>query len=231
VELAGAVVVVTGASRGIGAAVADQLAARGALPVRVARSAGDVVLDLREQGSADELVAAVRAEYGRLDAVVLNAGIGHAGPVEEMSAERVADLVATNLTAPLQLTRAALPHVRSLVFVSSIAGALGVPGEAVYSATKAGIESFAEVLRVEHPEVAVSTVLPGVVATGFFDDRGQAYDRRFPRPMRPEKAARVVVRALEHGTPKVIVPRWLGVPARLHAVMPRTYRALEKRFG
>jgi short-subunit dehydrogenase len=234
VELPGAVVVVTGATRGIGAATADLLTRAGATVVRVGRTADaldELALDVRDPDAAERIVAHALERHGRLDAVVANAGIGFAGALQDMTAARVADLVATNLTAPVQLARCALPHVQALLFVTSIAGALGVPGESVYSATKAGLETFAETLREEARGVAVSTVLPGVVRTGFFADRGRPYDRRVPRPMTPEQAAAVVVAALRSGRPRVVAPRWLAVPARLHAVAPRLYRALERRFG
>jgi short-subunit dehydrogenase len=119
------------------------------------------------------------------------------------------------------------------VFVTSIAGAVGVPGESVYSATKAAVEAFAVVLREElRPAgVGVSTVLPGVVETSFFDTRGVPYDRRVPRPVPPQRVAAAVVRALERGTPRTVVPRWLAFPAWLSAALPGPYRALARRFS
>jgi short-subunit dehydrogenase len=121
----------------------------------------------------------------------------------------------------------------TLLFVTSIAGALGVPGESVYSATKAGLETFAAVLReeVRADGLHVSTVLPGVVSTDFFATRGRPYDRQVPRSMPVERAAAHIVRALERDRDRIVFPRWLTVPARLQAVAPSTYRALERRFG
>jgi short-subunit dehydrogenase len=184
------------------------------------------------------VVEQVLAEHGRIDAIVANAGIGHAGDVAAMLPAQVTDLVAMNLTAPMLLTRAALPAMRaagrgSLLYVTSIAGAVGVPGENVYSATKAGLESFADTLRAEvrADGIKVCTVLPGVVDTGFLDDRGKPYDRRFPRPMSPAKVAMHVLDALAGDRERVFVPRWLAGPAALRATAPRLYRRLERRFG
>jgi short-subunit dehydrogenase len=103
----------------------------------------------------------------------------------------------------------------------------------VYSATKAAVESLAVVLREELRPVgaAVSTVLPGVVDTEFFARRGVPYDRRFPRPVPPERVARAVVAALESGRARTVVPRWLGLPAWLSAAVPGPYRALARRFS
>jgi short-subunit dehydrogenase len=247
VELAGAVVVVTGASRGLGAAVAAELGRRGAVVVAVGRDTtalrapgcGSVcAADLRDPAAAQTIVTHTLATHGRLDAVVANAGVGHAGDLAEMSPERVAELVAVNLTAPILLTRAALAPMRAarrgcLLYVTSIAGAVGVPGENVYSATKAGLESFADTLRAEvrADGLRVCTVLPGVVDTGFFAARGRAYDRRFPRPIPAERVANKVVDALTAGPDRVFVPRWLAGPAALRAAAPRLYRHLERRFG
>jgi short-subunit dehydrogenase len=254
VRLGGAVVLVTGASRGIGAATAEQLAARGATPVLVARDAaaladvarrtGGTALpaDLARSGAAAEVVDRALAAHGRLDGVVANAGLGHAGPVAAMTDARLAALVDLNVRGTLELARAAAaafaaapagPAGRGIVFVTSIAGAVGVPGESVYSATKAAVEAFAVVLREElRPGgVGVSTVLPGVVETGFFETRGVPYDRRVPRPVPPARVAAAVVRALERGTPRTVVPRWLAFPAWLSAALPGPYRALARRFS
>jgi NAD(P)-dependent dehydrogenase (short-subunit alcohol dehydrogenase family) len=248
VQLTGAIVLVTGASGGIGRATAVALAGAGAHVVcagrdsaataEAAAAVGGTALtaDLRSPDAPGELVERTVTEHGRLDAVVVNAGVGHAGPVAEMSAERIAELVDVNVRGSFLLARAAAAAMTgpgAIVFVSSIAGAVGVPGESVYSATKAAVEAFAPLLGEElRPRrVSVSTVLPGVVDTEFFARRGAPYDRRFPRPIRPERIADVVVRTLRDGRPRRIEPRWLEIPARLSAAAPRAYRALARRFG
>jgi uncharacterized protein len=256
VRVDGAVVLVTGASSGIGRATAHLLAARGAHVVVTGRDAvalrdlaesiGGTALpaDLRLPAAADRVVSGALAARGRLDGVVANAGIGHAGAVAEMTAEQVAALVDVNVRSTLLLARAGAVAFaeqaaagdrrrRGIVFVTSIAGAVGVPGESVYSATKAAIESFAVVLREELRDdgVGVSTVVPGVVRTAFFERRGAPYARRFPRPMPPARVARAVVTALESGRPRTVVPRWLAVPAWLSVALPRPYRALARRFS
>jgi short-subunit dehydrogenase len=250
----GSVVLVTGASRGIGRATAELLARRGAQVVAVAREeaalrdlaertgATSLAADLREPGAAAAVVRRARELHGRLDGVVANAGIGHAGDVVDMTEEQVAALVDLNVRGTFLLARAAAQAFteqagdqrrRGIVFVSSIAGAVGVPGESVYSATKAAVESLAVVLReaLRPARVGVSTVLPGVVDTEFFARRGAPYDRRFPRPMPADRVARAVVAALETGRARTIVPRWLALPAWLSAALPGPYRALARRFS
>ncbi|MGN6334316.1 MAG: SDR family NAD(P)-dependent oxidoreductase [Motilibacteraceae bacterium] len=246
----GAVVLVTGASAGIGRSVTEQLTARGLTVVGVGRDPGalravhgrtgatTLVADLGRPDSAGQVVEAALAAHGRLDAVVANAGVGHLGPVAEMAPERIAELVDVNLRAPMLLARAALPALQrqprgALVFVGSIAGAVGVPGETVYSATKAGLAVFADLLReeVRASGITVSTLVPGVVDTAFFQRRGAAYDRAVPRPLPVEQVARRVVDLLDSGAPRRVEPRWLAVPARLSGAAPGLYRALARRFG
>lgn len=252
VELRGAVTLVTGASRGVGRATAVLLATHGATVVWAGRDeaalhslaerwGGSVaVADLAEDTGAGELLRQTLAEHGRLDAVVINAGIGHAGAVTEMAPERIARLVDVNVRGALQLAAAGARAIAAtgsgsgaIVFVSSIAGAVGVPGESVYSATKAALEAFAPLLREElrGAGISVSTVLPGAVDTDFFSTRGQPYNRRFPRPMTPERVAGVVMQVLRTGTPRHIVPRWLQLPAWLSAVSPRLFRLLARHLS
>ena len=242
-ELAGRVVLVTGASGGIGAATCAALTRRGAVVVAAGRdetalaavaAASTVVADAADPAAAPALVATAVDRHGRLDAVVANAGIGWAGEFAGMDPARITELVDVNLRAPMLLARAALPVLRrpgALVFLTSIAGLVGVPGETVYSVTKAGLETFATLLREELDGITVSTVAPGAVDTAFFTNRGVPYDRSFPRPIPPGQVAEAVVEAIATGRQRRVEPRWLAIPARLSATVPKTYRALARRFG
>lgn len=195
----------------------------GAVPV-----AGDV----RAADSAESIVAAALAAHGRLDGLVLNAGIGYAGDFRSMPAERIDGLVDIDVRAPLHLARVALPHLveaqGAVVVVSSIAGAVPVPGEAAYSFAKHALEGFADALRTELRPlgVSVSVVRPGVVATPFFERRGRPYDRRFPRPIPPERIADAVIGCLATGRRVSTVPGMLAVPAALRRRAPRLYNRL-----
>jgi short-subunit dehydrogenase len=261
-RLTGAIALVTGGSSGIGAATARALAAAGARPLiagrdparlrAVADQTGGIALagDLAAPDGAAGLAAAAQEAAATLpapgatgstagiDILVNNAGLGWAGPIGDITAEKVAELVAVNLTAPMQLTRLLLPGMVArgrgrVVFVSSIAGATGVRGEAVYSATKAGLVSFADSLAYELDghDVRVSVIVPGVIDTPFFDRRGRPYGRKRPGPQPPERVARAIVACLEHDRSVSYVPRWMRLPAWLHGAAPGTFRALATRFG
>jgi short-subunit dehydrogenase len=249
-RLAGAVALVTGASSGVGRAVAVRLAGAGARVVAHGRDAdrlaglaaeiGCVTLtgDLAEPGVPDEVAAAAVAAAGRVDVLVNNAGAGWAGRFGAMPAGDVDRLVAVNLRAPIQLTRALLPGMVAggaghVAFVSSIAGRTGVAGEAVYAATKAGLDAFAESLRWElgGTGVTVSVLVPGVIDTAFFERRGQPYDRRRPRPVPAAKVAEALVRDIESERPERYLPRWLRTAVVVRAALPGPYRRLAGRFG
>lgn len=249
-DLDGSVAIVTGASGGIGLAIARALTERHAQVIAVdvaadelAKTAADIgaeafVADVRDPKHADDVVQHVLDRYGRLDVVVANAGIGWAGLFSEMPVQRISDLVAVNVAAPMLLARAAVPSMiaarrGAVVFISSIAGSMLVTDEAVYSATKAAVDGFAEPLRDElrGHNVTVSTVVPAAVRTRFFDSRGEPYGRRFPRMVTPERIATAVIDCIDNGTPRRVVPGWILLPIRLRGIAPATFRSIARRFG
>lgn len=227
--------VVTGGSSGIGAATATLLAARGcdvtvtgrdpeALAEVASRTGGRAcVADLTEPEAAGRVLSAA----GEVDLLVCNAGVGWAGSLTDMTEADVEKIVRVNLVSVLTLVRLALPGMVArgrghVVLVSSIAGHMGVAGETVYSATKAGLAGFGAAVRNEFAArgIAVSLVVPGVVSTSFFERRGTPYERTSPRPIPPERVARALVKAVDRNRAEVFVPAWLRLPARLRGAAP-----------
>nr|WP_307808222.1 SDR family NAD(P)-dependent oxidoreductase [Streptomyces oryzae] len=242
---------VTGASSGIGAAVADRLAADGAWRLllngrdekrleQVATRTGGVPLpaDLADPRARARLAEEALLHSGRVDALVAGAGIGWAGSFAAMPPEDIDDVLAVNLNATLHLVRLLVPgmvdqRAGRVVLIGSMAGSVGVRGEAVYAATKAGLTAFADSLRYElaPSRVRVSMVLPGVVDTPFFQRRGAPYRRERPRPVPAVQVAEAVCRALRTGRPNAYVPSWMAMPAWLHGTAPGVFRSLAQRFG
>ena len=248
-DLEGAVCLVTGASSGIGHATARALARRGAHLLAAGRDRAALnsvaeatggrtfVADLARVEEVERLASEAEAAHGRVDVLVNNAAVGWAGPLAEMPSEVADAILAVNLAAPVRLTRALLPGMLErgrghVVNVTSVAGHVGVGGEAVYVAAKAGLNGFTESLRYDvGGHIGVSLVSPGAVDTQFFARRGAPYPRRWPRQVPPEQVAQAIVRAIERNRADVFVPRWMGFPARLRGTLPGVYRALARRFG
>jgi NAD(P)-dependent dehydrogenase (short-subunit alcohol dehydrogenase family) len=210
--LEGKAALVTGASRGIGRAVANALAGAGAHLGLASRSGDDLGLDgvvarrcdVREpdqiQGVVDETVE----RFGRLDILVSNAGVGAYGPFLELPGEQLEELIDVNVKGTLYAVRAALPHLlesgeADLVTVASEAGRRGLPHEAVYCASKFAQVGLTRALDHELRErgVRCTNVCPGGVATDFAMGRGRTPEMpQLAAMMSPEDVAEVVLFAL-----------------------------------
>ena len=241
----GAVALVSGASRGIGREVARQAAERGARVGLLARSAPDldevlalidgegvaVPADVADAGQVADAARRLEEALGPVDVVVANAGIGAYGPFAATEADEIERLTRVNWLGTAHLIRAVLPGMIErrrghVAVVASIAGRMGAPYEALYSATKFAQVGLAEALAVEVAPhgIGVSVVNPGPVATDFFEARGHAYDRRFPRQVSAERVATEVVEAVEHDRAERFVPRWLRQALVSRVLVPPLYR-------
>jgi 3-oxoacyl-[acyl-carrier protein] reductase len=172
---------ITGASRGVGAAVARAFHGDGMKVALASRSGDDLGLDgalgiecdVRDPDAVAAAVDATVAEFGRLDVVVANAGVGAYGPFLEMDPEDVEAMIDINLKGTLYTARFTLPHLiestGDFVSLASVAGLRAFPGEAVYNASKFGMLGFTRALDHELREqgVRVTNLAPGGIATDF----------------------------------------------------------------
>lgn len=247
----GRVALVTGASSGIGASVAAGLARGGGWRIvlggrdeqrlgRVADRVGGVPVaaDLTSETGCVRLAREAEARTGAVDLLVVSAGVGWAGEFASMPLHKIDQVFETDLTAAVRMVRLVLPSMVErgsghIVLIGSIAGAVSVRGEAVYSAAKAGLAAFAESLRYElaGTGVAVSVVAPGAVDTPFFARRGSPYARSRPRLVSPDRVARAVLATVARPRTEVYVPGWLRLPSRLRGAAPGLFRRLATRFG
>jgi short-subunit dehydrogenase len=219
--VAGEVAIVTGASAGIGAATARQLARRGARVVLAARGAneleaqarsiaangGDAIAiptDISDNGQVERLVARTYEAFGKADVLINNAGIGWTKLLVHSSPDEICQVVDINLTGAILMTRAVLPGMLerrrgAIINVSSVCGRVAV--EPLYSATKYGIRGFSLALRrqLAGSNVSVSLVSPGNIRTKMTED--------IDEPMtEPEVVAEAIAKLISHPRREVVVP-------------------------
>ena len=223
--LEGKAALVTGASRGIGRAVAQALAAAGVGLGLASRSGDDLGLenavarpcDVRNPADLEAIVGETVDRFGRLDILVANAGVGAYGPFLELSPDHLEEMIDVNVKGTLYAVRAALPHLlesgeADLVTIASEAGRRGLPLEAVYCASKFAQVGFTRALDHELREQGVrcTNICPGGVATDFAMGRGRTPEMpELAGMMSSEDVAEVVLFALTR---------------------PRTHRILETAF-
>lgn len=249
-DVSGKAVLLTGATGGLGRAIAAELAGRGARLVLSARDsealealvaglpgAGHraIACDLGAAGAPERLVE----EAGEVDVLVANAGIGANGRVDEIAADRVGLVLRVNLEAPILMARAVAPAMRrrgsgSIVFVASLAAKGSTGRHALYAGTKSGLRSFAIGLR---DDLARDGVGVSIVSPGFIRDAGMFADSGAKPPMNlgtssPLEVGAAVGRAIEHNRLEVAVaPRRQAVLAGVAHHFPRVAGALTRRLG
>lgn len=244
-RIAGAVAVITGASRGIGCATARALHGRGAIVGLIARSRGELdelahelgpesgiaMADVADRDQLEKAIAHLTETLGPVDILVNNAGIGAYASMLEEAPDTFEHLMRVNYFGTVYATLAVLDGMVArrkghIVNVASVAGKLGAPFEAAYSASKFAVVGMSEALAAEVRPfgVAVSLVNPGPVDTDFTKARGVPFQRSVPRPVSSERVASLVVRAVEDDRFEQTVPRWLRIGSIARAIVPNLYR-------
>lgn len=251
-EWNGSVAIITGASRGIGAATARAAGRRGARVGLLARTEHDLqalssslsgvtaiaAADVTDRTAVTRAVAQLEDELGPADILVNNAGAGAFRSIIEEDDATFEKLMQVNYFGTVWPTKAVLPGMVErrrghIVNVASIAGRLGAPFEAAYSASKFAVVGFSEALTGEVASlgIRVSLIDPGPVDTDFFDTRGVPYQRSVPRPVSPERVAGAVISAVERDRFEQLIPRWLRVATVTRALAPRMYaRGAARQF-
>ncbi|GAA0363327.1 SDR family oxidoreductase [Actinoallomurus spadix] len=228
---------ITGTSTGLGRAIADAALARGERVVATARDPQSVkdlaerapglvravALDVTDPAQVTAAVGTAIEEFGRIDVLVNNAGHGLIGALEELSDEQIDAVLATNVLGVIGVTRAVLPHMRArrrghIVQMSSVGGAVGNPGHAIYATSKFALEGMSEALAGEVGPlgIRVTIVEPGPFRTDFagrsmrfadpIDDyrdtpagalRGRFSAQDGTQPNDPAKAAEAIIKAVD----------------------------------
>ena len=251
------VALVTGASSGIGKATAGALTAAGFAVIGTSRDASRVAppdgvsfldLDVTSEASVTAAVEQVVAQFGRIDVLVNNAGMGAVGAAEESSVALAQDVFDVNVFGVMRMTKAVLPHMRAqgrgrIINVSSVVGFLPSPYMAVYAGSKHAIEGYSESLDHEVREHGVRALLvePAYTSTGFeansprpdtplqvYADQRRAYDRMMETAIKdgddPAIVAKVIVAAATDPKPKL---RYTAGPTAGRATLLR--RPLTRR--
>jgi 3-oxoacyl-[acyl-carrier protein] reductase len=219
-DLDKAICVVTGATEGIGRAIADRLASRGARLAVCARTGAKVTAvvqqltkagftvvgqacDVADEADVTRFAAFVRDSLGPVDVLVNNAGLGHGGPVVEMSTAAFDETFAVNVRGTFLMTRAFLPDMLArgrghVVNIASLAGRNPVPNAAAYSAAKHAVLGFSKSLfaEVRRQGVRVTAICPGSVVTPFFEKADMGLEHP-DRKLQPEDVATTVIAALD----------------------------------
>lgn len=224
------VAIVTGASSGIGEATARSLALRGAAVVAAARneerlreleeevraSGGRVMAvetDVSDRESVEGMIWHALEEFGTLDVLVNNAGLGLSGRVEELRAEDLRYVMEVNVIGPLNCIQAVMPHMQPgghIINVSSVVGKRAIPKVGGYCASKFALNGITDALRVEvaKREIRVTSVYPGTTSTAFRDNSRRTRDEKRgwrPPGVTPDRVAEKIVRAAEKGGRDVYV--------------------------
>ena len=242
------VIVITGASSGIGEQVAMQVAAQGATPVLMARTEEKLqalvdkiketyntpcyyyVLDVSEEMEVQSVFSKVLQEVGRIDILVNNAGFGIFKTFEDASMGEVKDMFQVNVFGLVVCTKAVLPYMVNkneghIINIASLAGKIATPKSSAYAATKHAVLGFTNSLRMElaNTDIYVTAINPGPIDTNFFEiaDQSGTYVKNMGRYMlKPTYVAEQIVKSMHTKKREVNLPKWMGIGPKLYALFP-----------
>lgn len=248
-ELAGKVVAVTGASMGIGEAIAKIFVEQGASVVLLSRDAGRVEAararightdrtsafpcDVRHREDIDRALALALHHFGRIDVWVNNAGHGLLDSVAQMEMSACRDMFETNFFGAVAAIQAVVPVMRqqgggTIINISSVAGHIPLPFHAAYSATKFALNAIGKAasLELKKDGIHILTVCPGYVRTAFGDNVVRGREVKTVRPgsvrgITAERVARATLRGYLKRKREVIVPWTMHVPVKLYQLFPQ----------
>ncbi len=246
-EIAGSTVLLTGATGGLGQAIARTLSAKGARLILTGRrvdvleplakelDARSLAVDLERREEVERLIH----DVGEVDILLANAGLSAAGQILDFSTEEVDRILEVNLRAPVVLAHGLLPQMLErdrghILFMSSLAGKAATAGQAIYNATKFGLRGFALALRADLQDTGVGV---SAVSPGFIRDAGMFADAGVKLPpgigtRSPEDVARAVVEAIERDRAEVdVAPLHLRIGSLLSGLAPDTAAAVTRRMG
>jgi short-subunit dehydrogenase len=242
--MSGRIVIVTGASSGIGEATARAFAAAGDRVVLIARRAerlqqlasefpGSLAVpaDLTRSEDIRRVIAEALHAFGRIDVLVNNAGRGGYDWLERLEEDDIRQEIALNLMAPILLTRSVLPMMQGqgsgvIINVGSAAGRIGAPTLSIYNTAKFGLDGFSEALRREvGPQgIRVCVIYPGGVAGTEFGRAGKRVDLGVTTPawlrLEVERVAAAIVGLADHPRPRVVIPWPYHAAIALNALLP-----------
>jgi uncharacterized protein len=248
------IVLITGASSGIGAVMAQQFSAKGAIPILTARSTDKLEeiasglpgehavypLDVTNTEQVGDVVQQIIERFGRIDILINNAGYGIFESFIDAPFEHFEDMMNVNYLGLVRSSKAVLPHMLlagsgHIVNIASMAGKIGSAKSTGYSATKHAVLGFTNSLRQElnGSGVSITAINPGPIATPFFDkaDPSGNYVKNISWFMlKPEKVVKALVDAVERNVPEKNLPFVAGVGVKLFHLFPRAFDRIAARM-
>lgn len=245
VKLTNKVVLITGASSGLGAGVASLLVEKGAIPILTARSEDKlealsrqlkgehhiIRMDVQQDEDVKRVVEQVIQKYGRIDILMNNAGFGQFKTITEMPVEDYQHMMDVNYMGIVRCTKAVLPHMLAagtgqIVNIASLAGKFPTAKSTSYTATKHAVLGFTNALRQElrKTKIKISSINPGPIATAFFDraDPSGDYVKNVSQlMMTTDKVSRDIVKVMEKRKEEQDLPRIATPAMRLYGLFPR----------